>query len=821
MRAALPVIILTSVVISRSLVAEPASTNPAVEYRATIGRYCATCHSEKLHTAGLVLSTADPANVGTAAALWEKVLDKLRTRAMPPAGAPRPTPAVYESLTKYLETELDRAAEAKPNAGHVALHRLNRAEYANVIRDLLGLDVDVTSLLPVDDSGYGFDNIADVLSVTPALLNRYMSAARKISRLAVGYPMAGTEIQTYDVPLMLMQEERMSEDLPFGSRGGVAIRRYFPAEGDYSIKVRLQRSGNYKDEDIMGLSEPHQLEIRLDGARVQEFTIGGKFADNSGRDDKGAYIKRSATSEESKYKRTADSVLEVRVHSNAGLRVIGIDFLGETTEPEDVLQPLTASFRFINKRIQQILPNVDTVIVEGPYNVKGPGDTPSRRKIFSCHPAGAAQEAPCARQILATLARRAYRRPVTDADLQPLMKLYRSGREDGGFDAGIGRALEGILVYPEFLFRVEKQPALPAGTTYHISDLELASRISFFLWSSIPDDELVEVAASGKLHNPGTLEHEVRRMLADPRSKAVVSNFAGQWLYLRNMQRVTPDLEAFASFDENLRAAFERETNLFLEENLRTDRSVLNLLDANYTFVNERLARFYGIPNVYGSSFRRVPLNDERRRGLLGQGSILTVTSYPNRTSPTIRGKWLLENFLGTPPPPPPPNVPSLKEQTGSGNILTMRQRMEEHRKNPACAGCHFRMDPLGFALENFDGIGNWRRAEGNTPIDASGMLPDGSKFNGPAELRGILLKQPEQFVTTVTTKLLTYALGRGVEYYDAPAVRKIVRESRPDYRWSSLILGVITSVPFQMSTVSPTDTHRESNSEVAKVLKP
>jgi hypothetical protein len=795
----------------------PASGSPAGEYRATIDRYCATCHSEKLRTAGLVLSDADPSNVGAAAAVWEKVLDKLRTHAMPPAGALRPAPALYESLTKYLETELDRAAEAKPNAGRVALHRLNRAEYANVIRDLLGLDIDVESLLPVDDSGYGFDNIADVLSVSPILLNRYMSAARKTSRLAVGDPAPGPEIQTYDVPLLLTQEDRMSEDLPFGSRGGVAIRRNFPAEGDYIIKVRLQRSGNYKDEDIMGLSEPHELEIRLDAARVQQFTIGGKYADNSARDDKGSYIKRAATSEESKYKRTADSVLEVRVHSNAGPRVIGVDFLAEATEPEDPLQPLTAGFRFINKRIEQILPNVATVIVEGPYNVKGPGDTPSRRKIFTCHPAGAAEEAPCAHQILATLARRAYRRPVTDADLQPLIKLYQSGREGRSFDAGIGRALEGILVYPEFLFRVEKQPPLAAGATYHISDLELASRISFLLWSSLPDDELVEMAASGKLRNSGTLEHEVRRMLADPRSKALVSNFAGQWLYLRNMQRVTPDPEAFANFDENLRAAFEQETELFLEENLRTDRSVLNLLDANYTFVNERLARFYGIPNVYGSSFRLVPLNDERRRGLLGQGSILTVTSYPNRTTPTIRGKWLLENFLGTPPPPPPPNVPSLKDQTGSADILTMRQRMEEHRRNPACAGCHSRMDPLGFALENFDGIGNWRTAEGNTPIDASGVLPEGTRFNGPAELRNILLKQPEQFVTTVTTKLLTYALGRGVEYYDSPAVRKIVREAHPaDYRWSSLILGVIHSVPFQMSTVSPTEIH----SDVAKVSK-
>lgn len=814
-----PIVAILAIVACPLLPAAPIAT-PASQYRAVLDRYCVTCHNDKLHTAGLTLSNLDPANVSVAAAVWEKVLGKFQTGVMPPAGAPRPDQATYSSVAKFLETELDRSAQSKPQAGHVALHRLNRAEYANAIRDLLGLDVDVESLLPVDDSGYGFDNIADVLSLSPMLLNRYMSAARKISRLSVGDPGMGPEIQTYDVPPLLTQDRRMSEDLPLGSRGGVAIRRNFPVEGDYVIKVRLQRSGNYKDEDIMGLTEPHQMEIRLDGVRLQQFTIGGKFADNGGRDDKGSFIRRATSSEESKYKRTADSVLEVRVHSSAGPRIIGVDFQSEATEPEGVLQPQTAGFRFINKRVEQVLPNVATVILEGPYDVKGQGDTPSRRKIFACHPTDSAAELTCAHQILEVLARRAYRRPVTDQDIRPLIKLYKLGRDSGSFDTGIMRALEGILVYPEFLFRVEKQPADPvAGATYRISDLELASRLSFFLWSSIPDDELVEVAASGKLRDPATLDHQVRRMLADSRSTALVSNFAGQWLYLRNMQRVTPDPEAFSDFDENLRSAFASETNLFLEEALHSDRNVLGLLDANYTFVNERLARFYGIPNVYGNNFRRVTLKDEQRRGLLGQGSILTVTSYPNRTSPTIRGKWLLENFLGTPPPPPPPNVPSLKEQaSGGGNVLTMRQRMEEHRSNPACAGCHSRMDPMGFALENFDGIGQWRTAEGNTPIDASGVLPDGVKFNGPAELRRILLSQPEQFVSTVTTKLLTYALGRGVEYYDEPAVRKIVREAAPqDYRWSSLILGVIKSVPFQMSTVNVTESERA----VAKVSKP
>ncbi len=776
--------------------ASNSSASGASTQRAVLNQYCVTCHSERLRTAGLTLDKADIADVGSDAALWEKVLSKLRTAAMPPAGVPRPDPSVYASLTSYVETALDRAAESKLQPGRVSVHRLNRAEYTNAIRDLLGLDVNVESLLPVDDSGYGFDNIADVLSVSPMLLQRYLSAARKVSRLAVGDPSIRPDVQTYDVPPLLMQDHRMSEDLPFGSRGGLAIQHNFPLDGEYVMKIRLQRTGKFHDQDILGLSEPHQLEVRLDGERLKLFTVGGVYPPSAPGVRK--------TGDEATYYNTADSGLEIRFPAKAGSRLVGVDFLEETAEPEGGLQSRAAAFRYLNKRAEEVLPYVARVTVEGPYNAKGASDTASRRKIFICHPAESGDELSCAKKILSGLARRAYRRPVTDADVQALLGLYRKARQEGDFEAGITRALQGMLVYPEFLFRIESDPAnLAAGTPYKISDLELASRLSFFLWSSIPDEPLLDVAARGQLKDPAMLEQQARRMLADSRSKALVRNFAGQWLYLRNMRTVGPDPETFPEFDENLREGFARETELFIEDNLREDRGVVNLVNADYTFINERLARFYGIPNIYGNNFRRVTLNNDERKGLLGQGSILTVTSYANRTSPTIRGKWLLENFLGTPPPPPPPNVPSLKEQSAqSGKILTMRQRMEAHRANPACAVCHTRMDPLGFALENFDAIGQWRTAEGNTPIDASGVLPDGTKFNGPVELRKILLSHPEQFATTVTQKMLTYALGRGVEYYDLPSVRKITRAAAPDYKWSSLIVGIVQSVPFQMSTV-------------------
>ena len=684
----------------------------------------------------------------------------------------------------------------KLQPGRVAVHRLNRAEYTNAVRDLLALDVDVQWLLPADDSGYGFDNIADVLSVSPVLLERYLSAARKVSRLAVGDPKIRADVQIYEVPPLLEQDHRMSEDLPFGSRGGTAIHHNFPLDGEYIIKVRLQRSGKFHDQDIMGISEPRQLEVLVDGQRVKMFTVGGAFPPSAPGVRK--------TPEEAKYYTTADAGLEVRVPLKAGPRLVGVTFPGENTMPEGGQQSDMMAFRYLNKRPEEILPYVARVTIEGPYNSKGAAETASRQKIFACHPAGSQDETACAKKIISTLARRAYRRPVTDADVQAALGLYEKGRKAGDFEAGVMRALQGLLVHPEFLFRIQSDPAnLAAGTPYRISDLELASRLSFFLWSSIPDDQLLDVATKGQLKDPVMLEKQVRRMLADSRSNALVRNFAGQWLYLRNMKTVGPNAEIFPDFDENLREGFARETEMLFEDSLRNDRSVIGLLNADYTFLNERLAKFYGIPKIYGNEFRRITLADETRRGLLGQGSILTVTSYANRTSPTIRGKFLLENILGTPPPPPPPNVPSLKEQTGEdGVVLTMRQRMEQHRANPACAVCHARMDPLGFALENFNAIGQWRTTEGTASIDTSGVLPTGAKFNGPVELRKILLSHPEQFANTMTQKLLTYALGRGLDSYDLPGVRKITRSAAPDYKWSSIVLGIVKSVPFQMSTV-------------------
>ena len=747
----------------------------ASEQRAVLDRYCVVCHNEQALTAGLALDRMNVEQVSEGAPVWEKVLRKLRGRAMPPAGMPRPDEATYDSLANYLEAELDGAA---PNPGRPVLHRLNRAEYTNAIRDLLALDIDGASLLPADDSGYGFDNIGDVLSVSPMLLERYMSAARKISRLAIGDHRGRPDSQTYDVSRFLGQEDRTSDELPFGSRGGIAIRHFFPLDGDFLVKVRLKTS--YDGARVFGIAEQHQLEIRLDRQEVGQFTVGG--------------IRRDAPRISPVEERAPDAHLEVRIPVTAGPHLIGVSFLKETWAREQMIQPTFAS-------MEREEPGVGSVTILGPYDPQGPGETPSRSKIFVCRPTSSQDQEPCASKIISTLARRAYRRPIADDEVPNLLAPYHTGRSEEGFEAGIELALQRILVSPEFLFRIEQDPEnLEAGTAYPISDLELASRLSFFLWSSIPDDPLLDVAANGQLKDSAVLEKQVRRMLADPRSKALVSNFAGQWLYLRNMATVAPDLGEFPEFDENLREALQRETDLFFETMLQEDRSVVDLLDADYTFLNERLAKHYGISNVYGNHFRRVALDHEERRGLLGKGSILTATSYANRTSPVLRGKWVLENILGTPPPPPPPNVPELQEATRDGKPLTMRQRMEEHRANPACASCHARMDPLGFALENFDAIGGWRATEAGTPIDASGVLPDGTQFEGASGLRDVLLSRRKEFVRNVTEKLLTYALGRGTEYYDAPAVRSIMREAAPsDYRWSSLIVGTVKSTPFQM----------------------
>ena len=764
-----------------------ASAQPAAPDRAMLDKYCVSCHGSRNPTAGLSLAALDTNRVGESAEAWEKVVAKLRSRAMPPAGLPRPDAGSYDRLAASLEAVLDAAAAARPNPGRSVLHRLNRAEYTNAIRDLLALDIDGRSLLPADDSGYGFDNIADVLSVSPALLERYMIAAGRISRLAIGDASTRAAMLTYSVRPTMLQHERMSEDQPFGTRGGLSVRHYFPVDGEYLIKIRLQRT---HANQIRGLGEPNDLEVRLDRQRVAQFKVGGE----------GPRDAWSAVPSASVYEQTADDGLEVRLDVKAGTRLIGVAFPKKSAIAEGVLEPRlsVATYEYAGDRDSPM--SVETVQISGPFGRAQAGETPSRRRIFSCYPAQASEEDPCAARLLRTLAQRAYRRAVTDADLESLRGFYLQGRKKGSFETGIELALRAMLVDPDFLFRSARSSAsAPAGTVAPVTDVELASRLSFFLWSSIPDDELLGLALQGELRRPATLERQVTRMLADARSRAIVTNFGGQWLHVRNLRESTPDPEAFPDFDENLREAFQRETELFLESQLRDDRSVVDLLAANYTFVNERLARHYGIPDVYGGHFRRVAFSDGRRGGLLGQGGILMVTSYPNRTSPTLRGKWVLENILGAPPPAPPPNVPSLEESSAS-KPLTVRQRMEEHRKNPVCASCHAPMDPLGLALENFDGIGRWRAREAGAAVDTSATLPDGSSFEGPVGLKGHLLGRRDRFASTVAHKLLTYALGRGLEYYDAPAVRKIVSEAAPaDYRWSALVLGIVRSTPFQM----------------------
>ena len=748
-----------------------------------------------------MLDGMDVEHVGEHAEAWEKVVRKLRARAMPPAGRPRPDRATYAAVASALETALDRAGAADPNPGRTTTHRLNRTEYANAIRDLLGLEVDGRALLPPDDADLGFDNMADILSVSPALLERYLSAARKIGRLALGDPTGDPTTETYVVPKLRFQDHRMSEDLPFGSRGGIAIRHYFPLNAEYDIRIRLQRQlYGY----IRGLQKPQQIEVRLDGRRVALFSIGGSPGTPPPQTFTGTV---PGDREWEEYTLHTDNALAIRVPVMAGPRVLGVAFVQGRSERDGVLQPrATAKTLAIAERwsspSEQPEAAVDQVSIAGPFNATGPGDTPTRRRILTCHPTRAAAEEACARETLSTVARRAFRRPLTSRDVDGLLAFYAAGRRDGGFETGIRRGLESILIDPEFLFRIERDPAEPAAAgTHPISDVELASRLSFFLWSSIPDDELLDAAVRGQLRDPDVLERQVRRMLADARGRALVDGFAVQWLGLRRLQSVVPAPDLFPEFDDNLREAFAQETRLFVGSQLREDRGVLDLLRADYTFANERLARHYGIPNVYGSRFRRVTFDDGVRGGLLGHGSILTATSYPTRTSPVLRGNWLLEHILGAPPPPPPPDVPALPDQGEGGRLASVRERLEQHRANPNCASCHARMDPLGFALEHFDAIGKWRASgEAGTSIDASGVFPDGTAFHGLAGLKTILLNEHEQFVHTVAEKLTTYALGRGVQHYDMPAIRQIVREAAAnDYRWSSLVLGIVKSMPFQM----------------------
>ncbi len=786
-----------SVAVFVTLVATPAVAQE-LDHRALLDRYCVTCHNERLQTAELQLDTADVTNVEADPALWEKVVRKLRAGAMPPAPRARPDEATYAEFIGWLESELDAGAAADPNPGRTeAFHRLNRAEYRNVIRDLLVLDIDVAELLPADDGSYGFDNIAGVLGVSPTLLERYLSAAKKVSRLAVGNPDLTPTAMTYRLAADYPQDDRI-DGLPFGSRGGMSVPFVFPTDAEYTIRIRLSRD---TADNIQTFADAHELDVSLDGERLQTFTVGGETPPEDRR------------SEEYREWRLRQGRIDedwvIRLPVRAGPRTLRVAFRKKTSAyPETLRQPYLRPYTNTTGGDTRYQPYLESVVITGPFEGSGAPpavDTPSRARIFTCRAAddaNATEARACALEILSTLARRGYRRPVTDRDLDTLLDFYDDGVGEGGFERGIELALRRLLVSPEFLFRVVRDPEdVGPGENYRLNNLELASRLSFFLWSSIPDEELLDLAVDGRLHDPDVLEAQVRRMLEDQRSWALVENFAGQWLYLRNVPALIPDENRYPDFGEGLRRAMQRETELFFESIVREDRNVVELLTADYTFVNERLARHYGIAGVSGSHFRRVTLSDATRRGLLGHGSILAATAYPTRTSPVLRGKWVLENLLGTPPPLPPPNVPSLEETTSEGRALSMREAMEQHRANPVCASCHRLMDPPGFALEEFDAVGRHRtHNEANLPIDASGMLPDGTEFQGAAGLREALLQRPDLFVTTLTEKLMTYGLGRGVEHYDAPAVRSITRDAAHDgTTFSAIVLGIVKSVPFQM----------------------
>jgi len=762
----------------------PVAASPQQE---TITRYCVVCHNDRLKTQGLSLEHANLAQASADPELWEKVARKLQARSMPPQGARRPDEATYRALEAAIETPLDAAAVSHPNPGAPILHRMNRSEYANAIHDLLALDVDVTSLLPPDDAAYGFDNISDVLGVSPALQERYLSAAAKIAAIAVGDPDITAGSDVFRIRQDLSQDQHV-EGLPLGTIGGTAVRYTFPLDGDYTFQAKLYRTNL---DIIRGLEYPHEVEVAIDGKRVYLTTIGGN-------DDLASlFDKPTDTSDE------VDARLRVRVPVTAGPHEVTVAFVEDPPVQEpNRLQP------FLRSSIDNFdwagRPHMQTFTITGPFNATGAGDTPSRRKIFACTPKVAAAELACAEKILAPLAHRAYRGPVSAVDQQRIMHIYEETRRHGGtFESGIEAALQRILAAPHFVFRVERDPANVApGAVYRLSDVELASRLSFFLWSSIPDEALLAVAEQGKLHDPATLDAQVRRMLADPKSQALVDNFAGQWLQLRNVRNVQPNSDLFPDFDDNLRQGFKRETELFFESVMRENRPVLDLMTADYTFVNERVAKHYGIPGIFGSRFRRVMLTDERRWGLLGKGSILAVTSHAERTSPVERGKWILENILDSPIPPPPPIAGAgvFAEPAAGEAPKTMREQMAAHRTNPVCASCHKVMDPIGLSLENFDVVGAWRTEDAGSPIDATGQLTDGSPVDGVVTLRKALVKHPEVFVRTMTEKMLTYALGRGLDAHDMPAVRGIMHGAATrDYRFSSLVLGIVHSVPFTM----------------------
>jgi Protein of unknown function (DUF1592)/Protein of unknown function (DUF1588)/Protein of unknown function (DUF1587)/Protein of unknown function (DUF1585)/Protein of unknown function (DUF1595)/Cytochrome C oxidase, cbb3-type, subunit III len=791
---------------SLPLVREVSARAPGVpmtplEYKALVDKYCVTCHNDRLKTGGLTLDTIDFTDIPASAEPLEKAVRKLLVGAMPPQGAARPDPAAYHALAADLESALDQAAAVRPNPGRALLRRLNRSEYANAIRDLLDLDVNVSALLPLDNSSYGFDNIADVLGMSPVLMEGYLTAARRISAAAVGDRTAiVTTADTYRVRPDLSQDRHVY-GLPLGTRGGIVVKHTFPLDAVYSFRIDLRQTTL---NDVVGLEYPHQAVITVDGAEVHRATVGGR------EDLVKSFANSQATAE------LLEGRLAVRVPVTAGPHDVGAAFIEKSAAIRPgLLQPiLRTTFDPVNYTGE---PHIEALIVTGPFNETGSGDTPSRRRIFVCRPATGAAESPCAQRILSTIARRAYRRPLTPEDLHTLDSFNRLGRKQGTFDSGIEMGIRRILASPDFVLRIERDPpnAVP-GTVHRISDLELASRLSFFLWSTLPDDQLVRLAVRGRLGDSLVLEQQVRRMLADPRSRALIDNFAGQWLYLRNLRNINPAPSEFPDFDHNLRLAMLQEMEAFFESIIREDRSVLDLMTADYTFVNERLARHYRIPNVYGDQFRRITLAQDERRGLLGKGAILLVTSLATRTSPVVRGKWILENVVGTPPPPPPAEVPALDENAVGQKPRTLRERVETHRKNPVCARCHRLMDPIGFALENYDAVGRWRTSDDGAPIDAAGQLMDGSKVDGPATLRQALTRNPEVFVRTMTEKMIIYALGRGLEAYDMPSVRGITRAAaRNDYRFSSLIIGVVKSVPFQMKTASHRD--REASAQATR----
>ncbi|MEP7351822.1 MAG: DUF1592 domain-containing protein [Acidobacteriota bacterium] len=768
-------------------------TPPATPAGQLVNKYCVSCHNQKLKTANLLLDTIDSKNPANSAQSWEKVIVKLRSRAMPPPGLPRPDSATYDAAASWLESEIDRAAVAKVNPGRTAtLHRLNRAEYANAVRDLLAVEVDAQAMLPPDEQAFGFENNADALSMQPALLDRYVSAAASIARRAVGDPSLPPTFVRYGAMknnandlTYLRQTERLGEDFPLGTKGGVVARHYFPVDGEYVIRIKLQRAW---DSVIRGLNVKNQFEIRIDGVRVGQLALGGEAAAD-----------KSKT-----YQYDADEPLLIRVPVKAGLRQVMATILKtDNLAPEGAgADRLSHYSRASDNGTAPVA--IAALNIGGPYNAKVPQASPSRDLLYVCHPANAPEELACATKILSRLAGRAYRRQATKDDVDTLVSFYTRGRKSGSFDNGIRSAIERVLVSPDFLFRIEADPAsVTPGTAYRIPDVELASRLSFALWSSIPDSTLLDLAIANKLHEPAVLDQQVKRMFADPRAReSLIQSFFSDWLQTRNVWLLTPDSTKFPWFDDNLRTAFVTETELFLDAQLKDDRSIVDLLTSNETFLNEQLARHYGIQGIYGSHFRKVKLTDENRFGLLGKASVLAVTSYTTRTSPTVRGKWLLENILAAPMPPPPPNIPALESSNKSGKPLPVREMLELHRANATCAGCHARMDPLGLSLDNFDAIGQWRSSDAGAAIDASGVLLDGTKVNGPRELRQALVAQKTQFAKAVTEKLLTYALGRGLEYYDAPAIRAIDRAAAADnYKWSSLILATVKSAPFQMRT--------------------